>query len=119
MNQLNLEKALELEEKSLAIFREIGDLRRKAITLCSLGDVYKARDLDKAVEYYEMSKELAFKVGDPIEEVNALWKKCLTLKAADKISEAIPQAENALNICQTIKSPLTEVIIKELSSWQN
>ncbi len=59
--------------------------------MCSLGDVYKAaRDLDKAVEYYEMSKELAIKVGDPIEEVNALWKKCLTLKAAHKISEAIP-----------------------------
>lgn len=94
-------------------------MRSEAITLCSLGDIYRAaKEYEKAFEYYEMSENLAAEVGDPIEEVNALWKKCLTFKAVGKIPEAIAQAKITLDICENIQSPLSKAIKENLSRWQ-
>lgn len=116
----DLDKALELQKESLAIFRELSETRSEAITLCSLGDIYRAaKKYDTALDYYEMSRKLAVKVGDPIEEVNALWKKCLVLEAVGKMPEAILLAKTTLDICQRIQSPLTKTIEGKLLLWQN
>jgi tetratricopeptide (TPR) repeat protein len=57
-------KALEYFEKSLAIFRKIGDVEGEALTLKNIGDVYYSwGQYAKARENYEKSLAIFRKLG--------------------------------------------------------
>ena len=59
-------KAVEFYEKSLEIYRKIGDVKGEGLTLTNLGEVYRARgEHDKALASFQKGLEIYEKIGVP------------------------------------------------------
>ncbi|MBL0134028.1 MAG: tetratricopeptide repeat protein [Chitinophagaceae bacterium] len=63
--QNNTSKALEYHEKALAFFKSQNDLEKQAIALSAIGgDYVSIKDYDKAIGYFEQSKDISLSTGN-------------------------------------------------------
>ena len=92
-------KAVEYYEKSLQIFKKIGNVKGEGQSLGNLGNVYRGwGQYPKAVEYYEKSLQIFKKVGDVKGEGSTLNNLGNVYKGWGQYPKAVEYYEKSLQI---------------------
>jgi tetratricopeptide (TPR) repeat protein len=98
-----VERAIKLYEKALAIVREIGDRWSEGIWLGCLGDDYRALgQVEKAIKLFEEALTLAREIGNRREEGIQLGRLGRTYRYLGQIERAIDFYEQGLAIAREI-----------------
>jgi tetratricopeptide (TPR) repeat protein len=85
-----LQRAMELYEKSLTVCREIGNRRGEGVALGNLGGAYfAAGDLDRAADVYQQRLAIVREVGDRRGEGSALGNLGVIYKKMGEVRRAI------------------------------
>lgn len=109
-----------LYERSLSIFRELGDLRGEAEVLGSLGAFYDAilGETGRAVACYEQRLNLARELEDRRGEAVTLFNLSLAVAKLGDRQRALRHAEAALAIFEQIDDRRAALVRKRLTRWQ-
>ena len=112
-------KAIEFYEQRLVIAREIGDRRGEGTALGNLGNAYAALgDASQGHRVLRAGAGHLREIGDRRGEANALFNSSLALSELGKNSEAIENAENALQIFEQMESPVADRVKQQLAEWR-
>jgi tetratricopeptide (TPR) repeat protein len=97
-------RAIEYQEQSLAITREIGDRSGEANSLGNLGIAYKSLgQYERAIEYQEQSLAITREIGDRWGEGASLFNLGIALVGLDRHAEALQNYQQALAIYEALK----------------
>ncbi|XWK87599.1 MAG: tetratricopeptide repeat protein [Phormidium sp.] len=97
-------EALQPWQQALAIYREIGDLKREGNVLGNLGNAYYSLgDYRKAIEYYQQSLAIFREIGDRQGEGYVLGRLGFVYDALGKYSKAIEYQQQSLAILREIR----------------
>ncbi|HBK63720.1 MAG TPA: Fis family transcriptional regulator, partial [Cyanobacteria bacterium UBA11166] len=104
-------KAIEYQQQSLAMAREIKDRLGEEISLGSLGIAYDALgDYTKAIEYHQQRLAIAREIKDRLGEGNALGNLGNAYYSLGDYTKAIEYHQQRLAIAREIKNKLGEGI---------
>jgi tetratricopeptide (TPR) repeat protein len=96
-----LEAACGYFERSLALYRELGDLPRTAQGCNNVGDNYRRLgQMDRALEHLNEGLELARRIGDTRDEALLLYTTAELFLDQGRWEEAIAHLERALPLAQ-------------------
>ncbi|MGA9769880.1 MAG: CHAT domain-containing tetratricopeptide repeat protein [Blastocatellia bacterium] len=94
--------ALRLFNRSLAFYIKIGDLRRQALTLCNLGDLYRATlDNEYAIGKYRQANNIFHTIKDSQGESESLYRLAKLMLGAGQLKEALTEIERAISVIET------------------
>ncbi len=99
--------ALASYQQAHDIFRDIGDTRKRAIAIISIGFLYQeASDYENALKYFGQSIEIY--TGEPQLLFSMYSNRGVSLMGLNRIPEAQTEFRTALRIARTLKSPVLE-----------
>ncbi len=102
------EKAIDYLEQTLAIAREIGDLKGEADSLGNLGSAYLSLgQYQKAINHHQENRAIARKIGDLQGEANSLNNLGVAYQKINQPAEAIKNLEESLNIILKIRGDIS------------
>ena len=112
-------RAIEYHEQSLQICRSMGNRKGEGDSLGNLGNAYRNfGEHRRSLEFYEQVLQIAREMGDRLSEANALFNGALAFDALKDRDKAIPRAEAALKIYETIEAPAAARVRAVLSEWR-
>lgn len=107
--------AIVLQQRALAMFRELGRRDREARALNRLGDyARKTGDIRQSEEYFKEALPIARESGDRIAEVDILNNSGLLLLSIGRVEEALEQLQSAIPLAQELGTANVEVAL-----WDN
>jgi tetratricopeptide (TPR) repeat protein len=85
----------------------------------NLGAAWGAlRDFSRAIGFFEQNQTIAREISDPHGEAYASFNLALALAALRQEDRAVPHAERALGIFQTLGSAHAETVRRKLGAWR-
>jgi len=103
------ERAQELLDQALSLFRAVGDRLGEADTLRAIGDVHNFRkQIDDALAAYEQALSLFRAVGSRLGEANTLQAIGHVHNFRDKYDDALAAYDQALSLFRAVGSRLGE-----------
>jgi CHAT domain-containing protein/tetratricopeptide (TPR) repeat protein len=103
LTQGDTQKAIELYEQGLAIFRELNDRFRETIALGNLGVAYRnLGQYDRAIDFYEQNLAIAREIGDRAGEGRALGNLGNVYNSLGQYDRAIDFHDQHLAIAREI-----------------
>ncbi|MBI1393653.1 MAG: response regulator [Alphaproteobacteria bacterium] len=116
---VDVETAVKAFFEAHRVFAELGDARKEAMTLQSIGSIYRdAESFDKAIEYYERAAE-AFP-GDERMDLASFNNRANIFRDMAAFDAARPFFEDALGIAKAIDSDvLTGRILTNMAELEN
>ncbi|HEX3652180.1 MAG TPA: ATP-binding protein [Rhizomicrobium sp.] len=102
--------ALKNYQRAHDIFAQLGIARSQSLALLGLGDLYeKARDFAREIRYYREAAQVY--AGDPAIALAAANNLGFAYEQMGRYREAVPRFEQALNIADSLKSPILQASI--------
>jgi tetratricopeptide (TPR) repeat protein len=97
------QEAIEFQQQSLDIVREIGDRNSEGLCLMNLGLVYSSQgQYQQAIDLFQQSLEIAREIGDRNSEAVAWYNLGLSLENLNRESDALGAYRNARELCQAM-----------------
>ncbi|MFK8183031.1 MAG: tetratricopeptide repeat protein [Phormidesmis sp.] len=96
-------KAIDYQQQSLTIRREIGDRKGEAASLGNLGNAYQSLgEYGKAIDYQQQSLTIQREIGDRKGEANSLVNLGIAYRALGEYGKAIDYQQQSLTIQREI-----------------
>ncbi|NER79360.1 MAG: tetratricopeptide repeat protein [Leptolyngbya sp. SIO1D8] len=107
----NYDLAINFQEQSIALKRQIGDRQGEAFSLNNLGNTYsRLKDYENAIEAYQIALAIWRDIGDQAEEGGSLERLGSLYQTQYQYEQAIDIYEQLLAIRRENDDPLGEVI---------
>ena len=98
-----VEQAIDFQQQSLDIKRQIGDRQGEANSLRNLGSAYRnLGDYERAIDFYQQSLDIALQIGDRQGEAYSLGNLGIIYRSLGNYEQAIDFYQQSLDIARQI-----------------
>lgn len=114
LEQGDLQKANEIYQEVLPVFRELGYKRGEAVVLFKLGETREKEHPEAALEFHDQAVRLSREIGDRDLEAAALFGSARAESARGELDRARSRMENALDRVDQLRKKASGLFMRSV-----